>query len=772
MVIAPESVPDPDAVSFALAGISMELDALDASAASPFPPGTGLLQGEVPSGKPLPATRQGMSAEGGGEDEGKNPLIWSFSSATPLPVIDVGRGGGEIAESVVAALPGRSAYPNPSESEAGSPPFAPVGIADVDAGPRNGRTLTDTRLYGAGSADTIGVIPVFPAGISTGTRVSDVASSEVPGCEPAHPGAGSGTHPLGTLGSAGVGARALGTDIQSTSGGAEVSRSAPGAQRSQEASRPAAGTADAPFSPDVRTPADTVLPEGRMSTLSGGSTGLFSGAAVRGLDAMPADVIGAGTTAGPRALSGPQTGPAGSVAPTGIAGTPTAAETRSGPEVSVGALSLQDIPEGTLSGGPLSEGAGRASGGAPSSAATVRPDAGVFLVGTEAEPSDTDARGMAATNPVAADPAQRAMDAPAARSVLDTVIPSDTLRPSAPSPRAPAPLATPALMSPIDAPAAPIIPTAAADASAGRMQPSETRVRAEPAAPVPASSIIPPTGMREVTDAQDLLPRPAPDGSIAVAPVQSATAHDVSGHKLSAPRPYTPEPPPSTVPPVATAVSGPGTPPSVVEATSLPAGDDRTLGASDDALSSLSGLSARGAPSEQGLPAPASFASTAVRAAEATAQTATLPQAPGSLPILLGAATGRLGEELGHRILWLSGHNLRSAEIQLDPPELGPLQIQVHSHRDGASIQFTAHTAAARDAVESNLPRLRELLEGSGLNLLDVNVAQQQQRGARSDRDARESGNPNARNRLSGIGQVGEAPAPARRSLGLVDDYA
>ena len=81
-------------------------------------------------------------------------------------------------------------------------------------------------------------------------------------------------------------------------------------------------------------------------------------------------------------------------------------------------------------------------------------------------------------------------------------------------------------------------------------------------------------------------------------------------------------------------------------------------------------------------------------------------------------------------------------------------------------------SVAARDAVESNLPRLRELLEGSGLNLLDVNVAQQQQRGPRSDRDARESGNPNARNRLSGIGQVGEAPAPARRSLGLVDDYA
>lgn len=144
------------------------------------------------------------------------------------------------------------------------------------------------------------------------------------------------------------------------------------------------------------------------------------------------------------------------------------------------------------------------------------------------------------------------------------------------------------------------------------------------------------------------------------------------------------------------------------------------------------------------------------------------PGAP--LPMLLAAATGTLGSELGEKILWLSGHNLRGAEIQLDPPELGPLQIQVHSHRDGTSVQFTTHTAVARDALESSLPRLRELLEGSGVPLLDVNISQQQRQGQRPQ-DGALAAPPAMRDRLAAAGQ-GTPDAPRRRTVGLVDAYA
>ena len=147
------------------------------------------------------------------------------------------------------------------------------------------------------------------------------------------------------------------------------------------------------------------------------------------------------------------------------------------------------------------------------------------------------------------------------------------------------------------------------------------------------------------------------------------------------------------------------------------------------------------------------------------------PQIPGNLPVLLAAATGSLGEDISQRILWLSSHNLRSAEIRLDPPELGPLQVQVQHHRDGTSVHFTTSSAAVKDVVEANLPRLRELLEGSGLSLVDVNVAQQQQRGAPGQREAFDSSASTSRGLLATL-QQSEVTPSVRRSIGLVDDYA
>lgn len=164
---------------------------------------------------------------------------------------------------------------------------------------------------------------------------------------------------------------------------------------------------------------------------------------------------------------------------------------------------------------------------------------------------------------------------------------------------------------------------------------------------------------------------------------------------------------------------------------------------------------------------------TAVPALQALAVAATRAEAgagPGlfAAPLAVGQAGAQWAGELEARVQWLAGSNLRSAEIQLDPPELGPLQVQVQSHRDGASVHFTTHSATVRDLVEQSLPRLREMLESSGMNLLDVNVAQHQ--GGRGQRDA-----PVALPAVAvaqGESAVAGAAMVVVAARGLVDAYA
>ena len=140
-----------------------------------------------------------------------------------------------------------------------------------------------------------------------------------------------------------------------------------------------------------------------------------------------------------------------------------------------------------------------------------------------------------------------------------------------------------------------------------------------------------------------------------------------------------------------------------------------------------------------------------------------------ALPLAVGHAPAQWASELEARVQWLAGRNLGAAEIRLDPPELGPLQVQVQAHRDGASVHFTTHSAAVRDLVEQSLPRLREMLESGGMSLVDVNVAQQQ--GGRGERDALPASPGGA-----GVARDSESPATvatvAVTARGLVDAYA
>ncbi|MFT5084014.1 MAG: flagellar hook-length control protein FliK [Lentisphaeria bacterium] len=66
---------------------------------------------------------------------------------------------------------------------------------------------------------------------------------------------------------------------------------------------------------------------------------------------------------------------------------------------------------------------------------------------------------------------------------------------------------------------------------------------------------------------------------------------------------------------------------------------------------------------------------------------------------------------------------MKFADIQLDPPELGPMQVKVSVNQDQASVTFVSANAQVRDALEQTVSRLREMLNEQGLNLVNVDVS-------------------------------------------------
>jgi flagellar hook-length control protein FliK len=72
------------------------------------------------------------------------------------------------------------------------------------------------------------------------------------------------------------------------------------------------------------------------------------------------------------------------------------------------------------------------------------------------------------------------------------------------------------------------------------------------------------------------------------------------------------------------------------------------------------------------------------------------------------------------------GNGLRAATLKLNPEHLGPVEVRVLVQEQQASIAFTAQHAAARDALEAALPRLRDTLLQQGFVQVNLDVGSQQ----------------------------------------------
>jgi flagellar hook-length control protein FliK len=137
------------------------------------------------------------------------------------------------------------------------------------------------------------------------------------------------------------------------------------------------------------------------------------------------------------------------------------------------------------------------------------------------------------------------------------------------------------------------------------------------------------------------------------------------------------------------------------------------------------------------------------------------------VPVPLG--TPQWSQAVGDKVLWLAAQNVSSAEIRLDPPELGPMQVKVSVNQDQASVSFTSPHPAVREALDQQLGRLREMFSEQGLHLLNVDVSDRSF--AQQEREQKESAQS-----TSGSEGVDDELTPAAISqtisMRLVDHYA
>lgn len=130
------------------------------------------------------------------------------------------------------------------------------------------------------------------------------------------------------------------------------------------------------------------------------------------------------------------------------------------------------------------------------------------------------------------------------------------------------------------------------------------------------------------------------------------------------------------------------------------------------------------------------------------------------------------GQAMSQRIMWLANRGISAAELQLNPRDLGPVDVRINVNGEQTTVQFSSPNVAVREALESSVVRLREMMESSGLNLADVDVSDQSQ-SEQAQADARDESARDSAGENDDLDSAAETVATQRiESDGLVDFYA
>lgn len=81
-------------------------------------------------------------------------------------------------------------------------------------------------------------------------------------------------------------------------------------------------------------------------------------------------------------------------------------------------------------------------------------------------------------------------------------------------------------------------------------------------------------------------------------------------------------------------------------------------------------------------------------------------------------------DEVGQQVVVMMNAKLETAQLQVTPPDMGPVEISLKIGSDGAAqVSFVAGVAETRQALEQGMPRLGAMLADNGIRLADAQVS-------------------------------------------------
>lgn len=135
---------------------------------------------------------------------------------------------------------------------------------------------------------------------------------------------------------------------------------------------------------------------------------------------------------------------------------------------------------------------------------------------------------------------------------------------------------------------------------------------------------------------------------------------------------------------------------------------------------------------------------------------------------------GRWANELGDRLAWVANNRFGAATLQVNPPQLGPIEVRILMSGDQATVSFAAVQPQTREAIQQALPVLATSFASQGLSLGQASVGRDHlpQQGGQGGSTGSAGGQSGLTATAVGSVESSAGSNPTRGGNGLVDTFA